>query len=83
MKQATAKAEVAKEMVLHFKSVLPKDEEAYLSQHGWEMHHSTRLVEECSRCGLKLFGDLDVTDKQLAESEDHKVMQAICSEAYT
>ena len=80
LKQATAKAEVAKEMVMHFKSVLPEDAEAYLSQHGWKLHHSAPLVEECSRCGLKLFGDLDVTDERLAENEDHKVMQALRSE---
>lgn len=80
LKQTTAKAELAKEMVMHFKSVLPEDAEAYLSQHGWELQHSALLVEECRRCGLKLFGDLDVTDERLVENEDHKVMQAIHSE---
>ena len=82
LKQATAKAEVAKEMVMHFKSVLPEDADAYLSQHGWKLQHSARLVDECSRCGLKLFGDLAVTDEQLAENEDHKVMQAMRSERH-
>ena len=80
LKQATAKAEVAKEMVMHFKSVLPEAAEAYLSQHGWKLQYSACLVDECSKYGLKLFGDLAVTDEQLAENEDHKVIQAMRSE---
>ena len=82
-RQATAKTDTAKETLKTFKSVLPTDATAYLCKHGWVLQDTVDLVAECSREGLKLFGDLECTDEEVADNVEYKVLLASCAEHLT
>ena len=75
-KHATAKSGASKEVVTNFKSVLPTDAAAYLSKQGWALQQTLDMVEECSKQGVALFGDLDLTDEQVADRSEYKILLA-------
>ena len=76
LQHASAKSSASKEVVTKFKSVLPADAAAYLSKQGWTLQQTADVVQECSKQDVALFGDLALTDAQVAEQSEYKVLLA-------